>query len=180
MADENPGSADAARAYTVRLELDDEPGELLNALTPIAENGGNLLSIYHERGSITPRGRIPVEVDLECVPDRFDDIVGGLREAGVTVIQAGEERYSEAVTLLLVGHLVDTDLSDTLERLEGSPHATLLDCDLATPNDRQNVSSARIRLAVERDEMTGVLESVGDIAEEKELRVIEPQLEEGV
>jgi ACT domain-containing protein len=48
------------RAYTVRLELVDEPGELLRALEPISANGGNLLSIHHERGNITPRGHIPV------------------------------------------------------------------------------------------------------------------------
>lgn len=44
----------AVSAYTVRLELVDEPGELLRALEPIADNGGNLLSIFHERGSLTP------------------------------------------------------------------------------------------------------------------------------
>ena len=49
------------RSYTVRLELVDEPGELLGALEPIADNGGNLLSIFHERGNVTPRGHIPVE-----------------------------------------------------------------------------------------------------------------------
>ena len=67
--------SDEVRAYTVRLELVDEPGELLRALEPIADNGGNLLSIFHERGNVTPRGHIPVEVDLEATPDRFDDIV---------------------------------------------------------------------------------------------------------
>lgn len=40
--------------HTVRLELVDEPGQLLAALHPIADNGGNLLSIYHERGNKTP------------------------------------------------------------------------------------------------------------------------------
>jgi len=46
------------RAYTIRLELVDEPGELLRALDPIAEKGGNLLSIFHERWNVTPRGHI--------------------------------------------------------------------------------------------------------------------------
>ena len=180
MPDDGAGGAEArARAYTVRLELVDEPGELLNALEPIAEHGGNLLSIHHERGSVTPRGRIPVEVDLESVPDRFGDIVDALRAAGVTVIQAGEERYSEALTVLLVGHLVDTGLSDTLERLEESPNASILDVALSTPRDRENVSSARIRLAVERDAADGVLGAIRAVADEKDLRVIEPQLEGG-
>ena len=33
--------------HTIRLELADEPGELLAALEPISANGGNLLSIFH-------------------------------------------------------------------------------------------------------------------------------------
>lgn len=171
--------SERARAYTVRLELVDEPGELLNALGPIAAHGGNLLSIYHERGSLTPRGRIPVEVDVECVPERFEEIVGGLREAGVTVIEAGEERYSEAIALVLVGHLVETDLSDTLTRLDDCPNATVLDVDLATPSDRDDASSARVRLAVDRAGLAETLAGVRELAAEKDLRVIEPQVEEG-
>jgi ACT domain-containing protein len=92
-------STDEVRAYTVRLELVDEPGALLNALEPIADNGGNLLSIFHERGNLTPRGHIPVEVDLEATPERFEGIVDALREAGINVIQAGAERYSETLTV---------------------------------------------------------------------------------
>lgn len=171
--------SERARAYTVRLELVDEPGELLNALEPISNNGGNLLSIYHERGSLTPRGRIPVEVDVECVPERFDDIVAALRDAGITVIEAGEERYSESITLILVGHLVETDLSDTITQLEECPDATILDVELATPSDRDDVSSARVRLAVDRAELDETLSSVRALAEQKDFGVIEPQVENG-
>ena len=104
-------AAGEVRAHTVRLELVDEPGELLRALEPVAENGGNLLSIFHERGNVTPRGHIPVEVDLEATPERFDAIVDALREAGINVIQAGSQRYGETLTVVLSGHIVNTDLS---------------------------------------------------------------------
>lgn len=171
--------SERARAYTVRLELVDEPGELLNALEPIADLGGNLLSIYHERGSLTPRGRIPVEVDVECVPGRFEQIVDALQSAGITVIQAGEERYSESVTLILVGHLIETDLSDTITRLDDCPNATVLDVDLATPSSRDDVSSARVRLAVDLDGIEVTMEAVRGLATEKDLHVIEPQIENG-
>lgn len=172
-------SSDRARAYTVRLELVDEPGELLNALEPIADQGGNLLSIYHERGSLTPRGRIPVEVDIECVPDRFDAIVEALREAGVNVMEAGEDRFSESITIILVGHLVETGLSDTIERLDSCPNATIRDVDLATPTDRNEVSSARVRLAVDLAGLEETLDGVRTLADEKDLHVIEPQIAEG-
>jgi len=167
------------QAYTVRLELVDEPGELLRALEPIADTGGNLLSIFHERGNLTPRGHIPVEVDIECAPGRFDEIVAALRAEGVNVIQAGAERYSEALTLVLVGHLVDTDLSDTLRRIEECSAASVSDVSLDAPEGTDQLSSARIRLAAETGRVDDALATVHEVAEEKDLRVIEPALGPG-
>jgi ACT domain-containing protein len=167
-------STDNVRAYTVRLELVDEPGELLRALEPIAANGGNLLSIFHERGNVTPRGHIPVEVDLEATPERFDAIVDALRDAGINVIQAGSQQYSETLTLILSGQIVDTDLSNTLWRVQESTDATVTDLSLSAPAGTEDVSSARLRLAIEEGETETTLGAVRDIAHEKELRLIEP------
>jgi len=167
-------STDEVRAYTVRLELVDEPGELLRALEPIADNGGNLLSIFHERGNVTPRGHIPVEVDLEATPERFDAIVDALRDAGINVIQAGAHHYSESLNVILTGHLVDTDLSNTLSRIQESTEANVTDLSLSAPEGTADVSSARLRLATEEGEAGATLATVREIAAEKDLRVIEP------
>jgi len=184
MSDEVDAEADAPttdggedlQAYTIRLELVDEPGELLNALQPIADRGGNLLSIFHERGNLTPRGHIPVEVDIESPPDRFDDIVAALRDAGINVIQAGAERYSEELTVILVGHLIDTDLSDSLRRFQQCSQASVVDVSLSAPEGTEEVSSARVRLATEADRAEQVLGTIREIAADKDIRVIEPQL----
>jgi ACT domain-containing protein len=160
-------------AYTVRLELVDEPGELLGALEPIADNGGNLRSIFHERGSLTPRGHIPVEVDLEATPERFETIVTALREAGVNVIRAGAERYGEELTVILVGDLVETDLSDTLSRVECAS-ASVADVALSAPAGTDEPSSARLRLATETGQRERVLDTVREVADEKDVLLIEP------
>ncbi|HKJ58888.1 MAG TPA: amino acid-binding protein [Halobacteriales archaeon] len=165
------------QAHTIRLELVDEPGELLRALAPIADNGGNLLSIYHERGSLTPRGRIPVEIDVACVPERFESIVSALRANDVNVIQADAERYGAAVTVVLVGHLVETDLSDTLSRIEREANASVADLSLSASQGTDDVSSARLRLAVEEGSREVALETVRGLAAEKGLHVVEPLLE---
>jgi ACT domain-containing protein len=167
-------STEEVRAYTVRLELVDEPGALLDALEPIADNGGNLLSIFHERGNLTPRGHIPVEVDLEATPERFDVIVSALRDAGINVIQAGAEQYSETLTVVLSGHLINTDLSDTVSQIQTATDATVTDLSLSAPEGTDDASSARLRLAAEQDAVDGVVETVRTVAEQKELRVIEP------
>lgn len=170
--EDEPG--DRPQAHTVRLELVDEPGELLRALEPIAANGGNLLSIFHERGSLTPRGHIPVEVDLECPPDRFPGIIDALRDAGVNVIRADREHYGEAVTLLLIGDLIETDLSDTLTRVESLASASVVDLALSGTNGTDDVSSARLRIATQTGTVDESLDAVRAIAAEKDLRVVEP------
>jgi len=166
--------ADEVRAYTVRLELVDEPGELLRALGPIADNGGNLLSIFHERGNVTPRGDIPVEVDLEATPKRFEVIVDALRDAGINVIQAGSRQYSESLTVVLSGHLVNTDLSDTLSQIQAATDATVTDLSLSAPGGTDDVSSARLRLATEEGAAEDTLGAIREIAADKDLSVIEP------
>ena len=172
---EEAGDADRdPQPHTIRLELADEPGQLLAALEPISENGGNLLSIFHERGNVTPRGRIPVEVDVEATPDRFDAIVAALREEGVNVVQAGAEHYAEEVVVLLVGHLVDTDLSDTLRRVEGNSATSIADFSLNAPEGRSDTSSARLRMATRAGETAAALDVIREIAAEKDLHVVEP------
>ncbi|MEF8779121.1 MAG: amino acid-binding protein [Haloferacaceae archaeon] len=173
-ANTDGGQVASRSTHTVRLELVDEPGELLRALGPISDNGGNLLSIYHERGNITPRGHIPVEIDLEATEEQFEAIVEALREAGVNVMQAGTERYSEELTLVLVGHLIDSDLSDTLRRVEDCAAASVADVSLSAPEGTERSSSARLRLATREGETGRALEVVRSIADEKGLNVIEP------
>ncbi|WP_435127323.1 amino acid-binding protein [Halobaculum sp. D14] len=164
------------QTHTIRLELVDEPGELLAALQPIAENGGNLLSVFHERGNLTPRGHIPVEVDLKCPPEQFESILAGLRDRGVNVTRAGAEEYGAEVTVVLVGHLIDTDLSDTLQRLTDCTDATVADLELSAPAgaNSEEPSSALIRLRARENRTAEVLESVRSVADDKALNVIEP------
>ena len=175
-AEPDGGRPEEPQAHTVRLELVDEPGQLLAALEPIAAEGANLLSIFHERGHLTPRGRIPVEIDLECPPARFDDVLAALREEGVNVVEADAEQYGEHLTVLLVGDLVGTDLSDTVERVESSPTATVEDLSLSAP-DGPEQASARLRLATRAGEAEAALDLVRSLAAEKGLHAVEPLTE---
>lgn len=165
---------DEIQAYTIRLELVDKPGELLRALRPISEKGGNLLSIFHERGNVTPRGHIPIEIDIEATPERYEAIVEAFHEEGINVIQAGTERYSETLTLILSGHLVDRDLSDTLSRIRETTSSSITGFSLAAPSGTNDTSSARLHLAVEEGKIDPTLSEIRIIAEEKDLHVIEP------
>lgn len=163
-----------AQVRTIRLELVDEPGELLRALQPIAGNGGNLQSIFHERGNITPLGHIPVEVDVEATPEQFNAIVTSLREADINVVQAGTERYSVSITAILFGHLVDTGISDTLKQIRERTNSSITAFSLSSPEGTQDVSSARLRLGTAVGETENTIEVIRQIMEEKDIQIIEP------
>jgi len=171
------GADSEIKTYTIRLELVDEPGELLRALKPISNRGGNLLSIFHERGNITPRGHIPVEIDLEANPEQFETIVDSLQSAGVNVIRAGSEQYRGELNVVLVGHLLDTDFSDTLKQIQNSSGASVSEASLLTPSETDDVSSAQLRIATREGDAEQVLAAVREIADRKDLRVIQPALE---
>lgn len=163
------------QVYTVRVELVDQPGELMRALAPIADNDGNLLSIYHERGNVTPSGRIPVEVGLEAHPDRFAAIVDDLRGAGINVVQAGEERYSERVTVVLAGDLLAAGLSDIVAEIEAQTDAAVTDISLAAPSGQDATASTRLQIATNEQFPDSVLSVMRTLAAENELTLIEPQ-----
>ena len=163
---------ESVRAYTVRLELVDRPGELLHALEPIADQGGNLLSIFHERGNVTPRGQIPVEVDLEATPGQFEAVVDALQQTDINVVQAGQDHHGEEFVVVLVGDLVSADLSELLSRLQSGSGASVQDFSLTGPHGE--TSSARLHLAADTGSVPEILEGLRTIATERDLRVVEP------
>lgn len=176
MTEEAGGDRDdpGVETHTVRLELADEPGELLRALRPIAAEDGNLLSVLHERGDRTPRGRVPVTVEFRCPPTRLDSIVASIDETGVTVAQVDRESYADRTTALLVGHVVERDLSETLTTVERSPAASVVDLSLSAPEGTDEVSAARLVLGVSDGDTDEALAAVRSVARRKDLRLLTP------
>jgi ACT domain-containing protein len=159
---------------TMTLELSDEPGELLNALQPVADKGGNIVSITHQRGEVTPRGTLPVEVTFEVVEERLEDVLDSLREMGIRVAQFGEERFHESMTVVLVGHIVESDVTDTIESVEAED-VKIVDFSLAMPDDPEETSSARLVVnATCQDKLEQAVETLNDVCERKDLVKMQP------
>ena len=169
---------DGIQAYSIGLELIDRPGELLRALAPIGENGGNLLSVVHERGNTTPRGRIPIEIDFETRPSQYPAIINGLEGAGVNIVHTGIERYSESLTVILSGHIVDSDLSDTLSTIRDTGTAKVTDLSLSASKNVENSSSIRLELSIEDGKIPTALSTIRGVAENKDYTLIEPLIDE--
>lgn len=151
--------------------LKDIPGQLIKALEPISTYGGNIISIVHLREDLTG-GRVPVHVTFEVEPRRLERILQELESRDIWVSKVGEVRKKEKLKVLLIGHIVDTDARDTIDRINEIKGAMVADLALAMPHPEKE-SSARMDIEVSGDEVAKkVIKRLDEIAREKKFIVI--------
>ncbi|KUK60773.1 MAG: Amino acid-binding ACT domain protein [Methanoculleus marisnigri] len=112
----------------MKLEMKDRPGQLVAALQPISAVGGNIIAVIHQRETSAAAETLDVQIVLELPEGRLETLLELLREQGVSVVRIGEERLLYKCTLIMIGHLMHTDLSDTVDRIDrtGSAEVTEL------------------------------------------------------
>ncbi len=156
------------------LELQDVPGQLLLALQPLKDNKANIISVVHHRERKTPRGTIPVRFVVEMDRSKIEIVKEQLKSSGITVVRAGEDRFIEAVSVVLVGHVLDSDLGDTVKRIDSTGFAEVMDLALTMPGvDEPSSAYLKIR-TTGKAEIQKALTILRDVGAEKKLLVIEP------
>ncbi len=159
------------------LELKDIPGQLVKALEPISDAGGNIVSVVHHHEQRTNRGTIPLQVVFE-MDDGLNALKAKLESRGIKVVRFNELRLLERKTVVLVGHIIHSDIRDTIEHIDSTGYAEVVDLAMSMPGISLK-SSARIGIsATGKVEMKKALKLLRTIAKEKDLLVIEPIGEE--
>jgi len=156
------------------IELKDVPGQLLLALNPISELKGNLISVVHHHENHTPRGLIPVQVVFDIKQENLDSVISRLEDCGVEVVRVGEERFLEQIAVILIGHIVHTDIQDTIDSIDRTGYAEVVDLSLSMPCI-DNPSSAYLKIvALGKKEIKDAISVLKNVASKKDLVVIEP------
>lgn len=162
---------------TMDLELKDIPGQLVKALEPISDSGGNIVSVVHHHEQRTNRGTIPLQVVFE-MDDGLNALKEKLESRDIKVVRFNEMRLLERKTVVLVGHIIHSDIRDTIEHIDSTGYAEVVDLAMSMPGIALK-SSARIGIsATGKVEMKNALKLLRAIAKEKDLLVIEPIGEE--
>ncbi|MCX9015173.1 MAG: amino acid-binding protein [Candidatus Methanoperedens sp.] len=159
---------------SMTLELKDIPGQLVLALEPISELQGNIMSVVHQHEEKTPRGTIPVQVMFEIEQSRLDELTERLEKSGVRVARVGEERLRASVSVVLIGHIVHSDMGDTIDKIDSTGFAEVVDLSLSMPGIEKPSSAYLVINAVSNRELDKALDILRDVASRKELLLIEP------
>ena len=160
---------------SIVVELLDKPGQLLSSLEPISRGGGNILSIIHQRDKITPLKRVPVEISFS-VGDEKDAkrIIEKLRERGIIVKSYNEIRLIATTSVMLIGHIVKTDLSDTISRIDSTGFAEVVDMELTMPEVNRPSTAMLTISATGRDKLDEAIDILREVCRKKNLLLVEP------
>jgi len=156
------------------IELKDIPGQLVLALKPVSGLGGNILSVLHQRDKKTPAGRIPVELVIEIEEKRLERLVEQLEEQGVSVVRTGEVRLRESMVVLLIGHIVHSDLGETIDSIDSTGFAEIVGLSLSMPGVDKESSASVTLSAIGTKELDEALKILERTASKKNITVIPP------
>lgn len=159
----------------IEMELDDIPGQLVKVLDPISRLGGNIQNVVHKREEKTPLGKVPVTVRLEVEgEERLSRIIDEIEDLGARVNRVGEEKAAAKAVIIIVGDIIQTDIRDSIEKLDSVKGARVSDLSLAM-GESDEESSARITIeATDEKSLKSATSKLESVAEEKGLLLIEP------
>jgi ACT domain-containing protein len=156
------------------LELKDTPGQLINVLSPVSDLGGNVLSIVHHHDKKTYRNTVPVYIIFDIEEHKLEELQKGLEKNGVTVVRIGKMRLRERAHILLIGHIIHTDLRETIDRIDSTGFAEVQDLSLSMPAINGPSSAIVTIMATGNEELKTSIAILKEIAERKDLLVIVP------
>ena len=158
----------------MNLEVLDKPGQLVGALQPISELGGNIISVIHEREPGVKSDTLDVQIMLELPEGMLSNLLEIYKANNVNVVRVGEERLLIRRSVILIGHLMHTDLSDTVDRIDATGFAEVGELSVLMPAINEP-SSAKITVKCDSlDDIEKALRILNEIASEKGFMIIEP------
>ena len=156
------------------IELEDIPGQLVHALEPVSDFGGNIVSVLHQRDKKTPSGRVPVQLVVEIEEKRLDKLVDGLKGKGMNVVRIGKERLKESMVVLLIGHIVHSDMRETIDSIDSTGFAEVVKLSLSMPGVDKKSSASVTLSAIGEDELNEALTILEEATNKKDIMVIAP------
>ncbi len=158
----------------IEMELDDAPGELVKVLEPISRYGANIQNVVHKREEKTPLGKVPVTVIIKVKnEEQLEEIIEEIKAVGARIKMIGEEEVEARAVSLIVGDIIETDVKDTVEKLNSVEGTRVSDLNLAVGKSGEESAARLILESTDKENLQNVMDKLKEVADEKDLLVIE-------
>ena len=147
--------------FHLTFGLADRPGQLLKALEPIAKNGGNIISIIHDREKVTG-GYVPVSLVVDfSTRENFEKAKQESESLGFTIIKSEEIIEKSNITFVLIGKV---DIRKIVEaEAEG---VRIVDFEVSAPTSKEACIKMNIEAPVKA--VDRILRTFKDIAKRED------------
>lgn len=159
---------------SMKLEIRDSPGHLVAALLPISDIGGNIKTVIHEHNQENTNDFLSVEVVIEIPQERLESLINLFKEKGIRIQKIGQDRFSYQLSVIIIGHLVHTNLGDTVDQIDRTGYAEITHMNMAMPAINERSSAQFVIRSVTREDMDHALQILRTVAQEKGFLLIEP------
>ncbi|MGC9516103.1 MAG: hypothetical protein ACP5C3_00220 [Methanomicrobiales archaeon] len=153
------------------LELLDVPGQLLDVMEPISAAGANIVTIIHQRDVKTEKGMVSVQVTIEGDKETLDAVLKSLTSRGINIVEIDGVLQKEKIRTILIGKIVETDIKDTVERLNNLEGVCVADLDLKMA-EHPKESAAKISVEADYGKKRDVMNKIKEIGNLKNFLVI--------
>ena len=152
------------------LELQDIPGQLVSVLEPISGFGTNLVTVIHQRDSKNEKGMIPVQITIEGEKNNLKQVIEKLNEMNITILEIDDVLLKEKLSTILIGHVIDTDIRDTMDKINVLKGVSVVGLDVELEEELESSAMIVVESDVGKKEI--VLRKIQEIADDKGLLVI--------
>jgi len=153
--------------FDLTIALADRPGQLVKALGPIAKNGGNIISIIHEREEPSA-GFVPVSLVVDF-PSKWNlrKTIEDLKNLGIGIIKSEEIIDTKRITVILIGKMDLKRLSDT-----GIKNVKIVGFEVSAPTAKD--SCLKLELEVPSEYVEDAIDNLKKIAEAEKALLLSP------
>ena len=153
------------------LEILDVPGQLVSILNPIGELGANVVTIVHKREIKAEEGKAAIEIAIEGERENLQAVVDRFKEMNLSLIEVDDTIKKEKLSTILYGHIIDSDLRDTVDKINAVDGLVVSDLQLKLDGELKSTALITIELDLGKREIA--YNKVMEIAEEKDFLVID-------
>jgi ACT domain-containing protein len=153
------------------LEILDVPGQLVSILNPIGELGANVVTIVHKREIKAEEGKAAIEIAIEGERENLQAVVDRFKEMNLSLIEVDDTIKKEKLSTILYGHIIDSDLRDTVDKINAVDGLVVSDLQLKLDGELKSTALLTIELELGKREIA--YNKVMEIAKEKDFLVID-------
>ena len=105
----------------LEVKLPDIPGSLIELIRPVSQHGGNIYGVLHHHDKKI-NNMIPVDIWFELreelIQISLENIKKDLIDKNIQITKISVGSKNKIMTFILTGHVFDTDITETIKRLD--------------------------------------------------------------